>query len=147
AGARGFVVNRRNLREWTDWSLAFYPEESSWFKLGEKELRILKSSLPSPVMERLQPLAGRGFARKEVFLAELAKVLPAEELTRYQTTVANRASHYTSDGSAFHVSQLLLGRRRESPSDAEAARFEALATYLLKHQEADGSWKTVLTQF
>src|SRR5690349_13997693 len=41
AAARGFAIDRTKLRSWNDWSLAFYPEESSWFKLGEKELRLL----------------------------------------------------------------------------------------------------------
>jgi hypothetical protein len=145
AAARGFVIDRKKLREWNDWSLAFYPGESSWFKLGEKELRILKRSIPVAVVGRLEPLVDRGFSTREAFAAALAKVLRAEEIQRYQEEVMLRGSHFRSDGGPFHVTQLLLGRR--SASGAEDAAFAALATYLVKHQEDNGSWTTVRTNF
>jgi hypothetical protein len=140
AASHGFPVAPRKLREWDAWALAFYPEETSWFKLDEQKLRILKRSLPAAVAARLQTLVGRGFSNRAAFLAELATVLSAEEVTRHEDAVLLRASHYRHDGGPFHVSQLLLGR-------AEAGAFAPLETYLLRHQEDDGSWKTVLTQF
>jgi hypothetical protein len=143
AAARGFVIDHKKLREWNAWSLAFYPSESSWYKLGERELRILKRSLPAAVVGRLEPLLDRGFSTREAFAAAVAKALPAEEMLRYNEAVMLRGSHYRSDGGPFHDTQLLLGRR--SASGAEDAAFAALATYLAKHQEEDGSWTTVLT--
>jgi hypothetical protein len=143
AAARGFVIDRDKLREWNDWSLAFYPSESSWYKLGDKELRVLKRSLPVAVAGRLEPLLDRGFSTREAFAAALAEVLPEEEMLRYKEDVMLRGSHYRSDGGPFHDTQLLLGRR--SASGSEDPAFAALATYLAKHQEDNGSWKTERT--
>lgn len=147
AGARRFAIDRKNLQRWTDWSLTFYPADLPWFKLSERDLRALKESVPAAVLARLQPLVGRSFADREEFLADLRKLLSAEELPLYQAEVVNQASQFTSGGGPFHITQLLLAGQRSSTMGPQTESWAALAQFLLKHQEADGSWKTVRTQF
>jgi hypothetical protein len=64
------------------------------YKVSDQALASLRTArVPDTVLTRIAPLSGKDFANRDVFAAEVAKLLTKDEAERYQSLVVGHASY------------------------------------------------------
>ena len=146
AQARGLAIDSNKAAEWTDWSWKFSRTRREWFKLTSESLKPnAMDGLPAATLNKLTPMAGKPFAAEKDLLAELGRLLPADELGPNRAALVKRAARpldpMNDGGGLDTMTQMLLGRAIRT-KEAKAAASEAeLAEVMTRWQQPDGSWK------
>jgi hypothetical protein len=160
ARRRGFSVDGKKLRDWTDWA-AVNGLRDHWFMASEANLEKLHSDgVPESVVSKLRPRIAKPFGREAYLLGWLAREFTRPEVEKAQARVLQDLREpIVEDGQT--LSQLgdggwgwVRSRKTSDPlttgmvlyalaSMREGARGDAVRrawSYLLASQREDGSW-------
>jgi len=139
AAAKGIVSGK--LAEWTDWARKESMRQRNIVKLSPEGVEELQGDgVPSGLLAKLAASPEKFAAgSEELYLKELEKVLPPNEVARHREVLLQRALRVKGDGGGLDtMAQLLLaGAYGSSDLDFVAST----RSRILELQEADGSWK------
>lgn len=141
ARAKGIPVDGKKLADWIGWSTKESEACRTLTWLSGPILEALKGEgMPDDIVAKLTPFTTKpelkGGMKESAFRKELAKVLTAEERSKYEPTVLGHAAHGKGDGGGVDtMSQLLLAGI--GGGDFAASTRAHLAGF----QQPDGSWK------
>lgn len=139
----GLAIDPKKFAEWSDESLGLVRELELHYKLTPAALDALPGAgIPDEVVQRLRPLADKGFGYEGEYRQALKKHLGDDLLKRHGQDLVKRARRSPPDSrlDAETAGQLLLGLGARSEGAIAKATPELIAV-LVRSQRADGSWK------
>ena len=147
AHRRGLLPGGPDLAGWNEWSLDYDVTRSVFYQFSEQASASLRrAGLPDASLAALRKF-DRTFSTRDDFRRELAKVLGADVLARYEEDIIKAAAKPgqgdSGVGSDSLAATLLLAGTPELTAAPGEAR-QALADRLVQVQQKDGSWEASL---
>ena len=141
AKEHGFAIDQAKLDHWIGRAKA-EARGSAWVEIAAATPAALEADgVPAAVVERLKPLAEKPFETEPDFVAELAKLLTADEVTAYQPQILKAANRENDPVDTDTYAELILGSVPFAASESDPAAWRSLSAVRFgRARQSDGHW-------
>src|SRR5262249_43173779 len=138
ARRRGFAVDAKKLREWTDWA-AVNSLRDHLFMASEANLKKLRGhDAPESVLKKLKPRATHPWGRDQDLLDWMKREFTPQELEQVQAKVFEDLREPTVEDGVSLSQTILAFDGTSDPRSAELV--QKLRARLLDGQNSEGYW-------
>ena len=140
AKGHGFAVDQAKVDHWIGRAKAEARGKRPWFKIVAATPAALEADgVPAAVVERLKPIAEKAFESEAAFLAELTRLLSADELAAYQQQILKAANRENDPVDTDTYAELILGNAPFATTEPDP-QWLALLTASVVQQQSEGHW-------